>query len=545
MFAIIAQGGARHHMVPTTSSSSLCARGVCLYVSNTTSSLRILVDGHGWLETAGVAVHRRGTWHFEGRGLHLASTARGRASDENGEFQYHELTWLLDTDNTPIVTRASVHDEGHVGLSTIFPNGASGLATMPQQNCAALGADGICPSSPSTRFPSFDLRAGVFAASRRAGFLTWYGNMCRPRFGRATALSNHTFGNEGGPVVLYAPSARSTRQVAVVSPLTQVMTATQNVTGDWWHHGVGAELDSLPPGYTQSFVVFIGGREAAGGGDEQGGIAATGVTATLLSWGAYLRAASATVHAPTAPKLADPSLRRLGYWSDNGGYYTSAWFDCADHPERCAADVANFSTPEAVLPAVARAARQSPLPVPIGYFQLDAFWYSTLPSSAAFPNCIRRWAGEPRLFPNGVGSVHRALGWERPLHLYHSFFCPPGLPTPPGGGPSNSSNSSNSSNWYSEAGGWRFVRSDEAGPGRRMAHIAPEEAARFYPALLANASRDLGPVGSWEADFLIDTYHRFGLFRRNATAADRWLDGLAAARVHTHAHMHMRTPRCR
>ena len=37
--------------------------------------------------------------------------------------------------------------------------------------------------------------------------------------------------------------------------------------------------------------------------------------------------------------------------------------------------------------------------LPVGYFQLDAFWYDTLPATQAFPNCIREWTGHPTLFP--------------------------------------------------------------------------------------------------------------------------------------------------
>jgi hypothetical protein len=46
--------------------------------------------------------------------------------------------------------------------------------------------------------------------------------------------------------------------------------------------------------------------------------------------------------------------------------------------------------------------------------------------------------------------------------------------------------------------------------------------------LLRNASRDYG-VGAWEADFLVDTYHRFGRFRQDPAAAEQWLTGMARA----------------
>ena len=301
--------------------SSLCARGVCVHVSNASSSFRLDIDGVPWLTSGDVQVHNSATgWVVGGSAaLPLAGHRRGSCADAHGSFQYHALDFQCDQSQpvcSDVTTTVRLYDAGHVAFSTIFPRGGKRLATFPSQNCANSGAMSHCPSAPSTRFPVLDMSNGVFDPAHDAGFLTWHSNMCSPRFGRVAELSNHTFGNEGGPVLLHSrSSARATggghRQVAVLSALNQQMTATQNASAGLWVHGVGGELNAVPPGFEQAFLLFVGGREADAAAT---GVAATGVTATLAGWGGFLAVQAANHTARPPPKMDNETLETLGYW---------------------------------------------------------------------------------------------------------------------------------------------------------------------------------------------------------------------------------------
>lgn len=132
--------------------------------------------------------------------------------------------------------------------------------------------------------------------------------MCRPSMGAAMQLSLH--GIEGGPVVLHdvAAGGGGKRVGAVVSHLSQFLTATQNISGGRWDLGVGGEVQSLPKGFEQQTLVYIG---ASGGGASAG----EGVVETVHGWGALLRRAHGTNK--TAVRALDPTLTQLSFWTDN------------------------------------------------------------------------------------------------------------------------------------------------------------------------------------------------------------------------------------
>ena len=249
--------------------------------------------GEVLLRSVGVGAFTGGAWRGSGgEGLALL---RHRQTRVAGAYEEVAMDWGGGA--APLTTSVRLSADGRSAVFAVrFPEGAAGTAAMGHRNCALLGAMGVCPSWPSTRFPSFDTSVGLLS-SGSAGYWTWQQNMCRPSMGAAAELTVH--GIEGGPVVLHDLADSGMRAAVVVSHLNQFLTATQNVSersGGRWDIGVGGEITTLPKGFEQQTVVFIGGQE-------------DGVLETVYGWGELLRKAHGTDKA--AVRAADPTLSQL------------------------------------------------------------------------------------------------------------------------------------------------------------------------------------------------------------------------------------------
>lgn len=104
--------------------------------------------------------------------------------------------------------------------------------------------------------------------------------------------------------------------------------------------GIDPAIRELPAGYEQQTIVFAG----------------TGIGSTMDAWGSALRAFSGK----SRPANDEgPELARLGYWTDNGAAYYYKFLP--------------GKTADATLLEVAARYREEG--IPIGYFQLDSWWY--------------------------------------------------------------------------------------------------------------------------------------------------------------------------
>ena len=123
--------------------------------------------------------------------------------------------------------------------------------------------------STITNFPAF-----TAAADSMSNVLTWHESFVTPDNTMSSA-----YGMRGGPIVLYGSDI--TGDVAIVSPISSFLESsfgdnTQagqcNRTG-CFTAGVSSTFESLPPGFTHSFIVVVG----------------SGITATIAVWGSALQ----------------------------------------------------------------------------------------------------------------------------------------------------------------------------------------------------------------------------------------------------------------
>jgi hypothetical protein len=140
-------------------------------------------------------------------------------------------------------------------------------------------------------------------------------------------------------------------------------------------------IKSLPAGFTHDTLLVI----------------ASGINRAFDVWGRALT----DLQGKTRPANdADPFLRSLGYWTDNGAAYYY------DYDPRLGY--------EGTLLAVRDAFRKAG--VPIGYMQLDSWWYPKgetadwNPTPSQWQYGIATYEAHPALFPRGLKAFHEALG---------------------------------------------------------------------------------------------------------------------------------------
>ncbi|MFP5266031.1 MAG: hypothetical protein ACLGQU_01585 [Acidobacteriota bacterium] len=153
---------------------------------------------------------------------------------------------------------------------------------------------------------------------------------------------------------------------AAPSPSAQQMTMTS---------GISSSVDSLPSGFTHGTWMVFG----------------SGITRTQNAWGEILQRIN---HKTPVPNDADVVLNRFGYWTDNGAIYYYKFIPSLGY--------------EGTLLAVRDRFRQ--LGVPLGYMQLDSWWYPKHKGfSAAGDNGAMLYRADPTIFPDGLASFHRRV----------------------------------------------------------------------------------------------------------------------------------------
>lgn len=223
-----------------------------------------------------------------------------------------------------------------------------------------------------------------------------------------------------------------------------------------WELGVSAEVVSIPAGFVHRTLIT----------------AAAGPTRAMVRWGELSRAS-----AGLGSREDDVAMNRLGYFTDNGAMlYGDAW-GSVHQPDVAAhnLDCCNETVLRSVLAGLEAAA------VPIGWIQMDDWWYKGYLPVGGGVFCTEDWQPWPDAFPGGLDGVQTKLPWL----LYAPFFC-------------------KNSTW---------VRKNPAGmmvsPGG-YAVPTPAASASFYRELFELYA---GKMSGYEVDFMIDNFLNQMVFR--------------------------------
>ncbi len=260
-----------------------------------------------------------------------------------------------------------------------------------------------------------------------------------------------------GPTVLY----NDDMDVIVISSLNHFLSSIQSpVKGRWWC-GFQGEIERVPSG-TEFRVLVVRGH---------------GINATVTKWGSILR----LWHGKERPSpYEDVGLSRLGYWTDNGGYY---YYNTA--PGK------NYE--QTLLSVKEYADREN---IPYGYFQIDSWWYpkAEYKKPGASGGGAVVWEPMEKHFPQGLDSFGEKLGLPLIAH----------------------------NRWYDENTPYcnKFECVYGEGPRKPALPVDP----RFWQVIMDNAV-SYG-VEVYEQDWLDTQYRMIPWLRKRIGRAESWFDAM-------------------
>ncbi|MEA2237602.1 MAG: hypothetical protein QOC81_2326 [Thermoanaerobaculia bacterium] len=260
--------------------------------------------------------------------------------------------------------------DGHDGIgdyheiSFTFGNGREGsIRTYPGRS-AVLFSDHYSSAAPNEAgFPKFAV----------SPLVPWHLSF----LGKWSTFHFDLSGPEG-PWVYFDDAGHS----FVISPASDFMVAHLSHTpGDQIESRINPRIAAIPEGLTHKTLLVV----------------ANGINNAFDAWGRALT----DLNGKTRPANdADPTLKSLGYWTDNGAAY---YYDYES-------SLGYTGTLLAMKDEFAKAG------VSLGYMQLDSWWYPKgergewdhfFPWT---PQGILRYEAHPALFPNGLGAFQKDLG---------------------------------------------------------------------------------------------------------------------------------------
>ncbi|MEU0533248.1 hypothetical protein [Amycolatopsis tolypomycina] len=167
----------------------------------------------------------------------------------------------------------------------------------------------------------------------------------------------------------------------LVSPADNFAVANMTrSSGNTVSAGITSSVGTLPAGFTHRTLLAVG----------------NGVNATYGAWGSALLALGGK--RPVAND-ANATLNKLGYWTDNGATYYYKYDTARGYAGTLDAVVKDFAAKG----------------TPVGYLQLDSWWYPKGSSNSWQGNGTDRggeytYRAAPALFPNGLAAFKQQVG---------------------------------------------------------------------------------------------------------------------------------------
>jgi hypothetical protein len=174
----------------------------------------------------------------------------------------------------------------------------------------------------------------------------------------------------------------------LLSPATNYMTATLTKNSDGsLSSGISSSISSLPQNFTHKTLLAIG----------------AGINTIYNTWGSAITALSGKTRAAND---SDVTLNTLGYWTDNGATYYYNYDSSQGYEGTLEAVKSDFASKG----------------IPLGYMQLDSWWYPKC-SADTWQGCSTNnrggeytYTADPTLFPDGLSHFQQTLGLPLVTH---------------------------------------------------------------------------------------------------------------------------------
>ncbi|XP_046547850.1 uncharacterized protein LOC124257765 isoform X2 [Haliotis rubra] len=233
-------------------------------------------------------------------------------------------------------------------------------------------------------FPGFLIQESTIPL----GYLSYGGLMFGFKYLTAGQWGPSSFkiddGIEGGPLTLF--DKVKTANTLIISPASRFMSSSiwrQNSStgGDNVYWGTMGGVVDVPVGVESSFILFCGNQ---------------GINKAMVSWGQILK----QWHGRTDQYVkSDFTINYLGYWTDNGAYYSYLPEKGKNHQDTVL-DINSYMVQ---------------IGVPVKYIQFDVWWYIT-----GNDHGVVTWSAKPTVFPNGMEWLFNKT--ELPVFGYNTFW---------------------------------------------------------------------------------------------------------------------------
>jgi hypothetical protein len=302
--------------------------------------------------------------------IHEESTGITVTVEENGHYsiQTNDPVWVF-TGTLPASPSALKTVAGHDGIGDYdeitFTFGAreGSIRTYPGR-AAVLFTDRYATAAANgPGFPKLSVSPDV------PGRLSFRGKWSQFQFDLSGAE---------GPWVYFDEAAHS----FLLSPASDFMVANLNLTDDKEIESrISPRIKDIPRGLAHRTLLVV----------------ANGINRAFDTWGHALTDLNGKVRPAND---SDPSLKSLGYWTDNGASYYYNYEDSLGYT----------GTLLAVKDEFAKAG------VALGYMQIDSWWYPKGEDghwdhfAPWNPEGINRYEAHPDIFPKGLGGFQKDLG---------------------------------------------------------------------------------------------------------------------------------------
>ncbi|XP_071834017.1 uncharacterized protein [Apostichopus japonicus] len=302
--------------------------------------------------------------------LHVVSGVQvSRGYDSHlGAFTKTSLTWQADDSaKTEVVTSFNMfEDSPAITFTQDFSHAGIHGSSVGDENK-------VC-----TSFPSFTVTKTMNSA---LGFMS-YGHI----FIHDVAVGSWNSSSKdvqsglyGGPLAIFD----KTGSTIVMSAFNEFMASSvyydpsQNAV----MQGVMGKVKEIPKGYKLQTVIHFG----------------MGLKKAWFGWGNLLLKNYGTKRWTDT----DPSLKYLGYWTDNGAFYYYN-MEKGKNYDQTLVDVKKYVDENYI---------------PYRYMQLDSWWYYK-----GLHGGVKNWTAMPLVFPNGLKTFQKEVGYS--FHAHNRWWSP-------------------------------------------------------------------------------------------------------------------------
>lgn len=211
-------------------------------------------------------------------------------------------------------------------------------------------------------------------------FTTYPKNLYHLSYRGSFSIARFDLSGTDSPWLFFDKHAHS----LILSPAANFMVARLALsTNGTISSGVNNGIEALPQGFTHKTMLTVG----------------NGINNTYNFWGQAMTDLQGKVRSAND---ANVTLNKLGYWTDRGATYYYSYIHSRGYANTLAAVVNDFT-------------QQG---IPLGYLQLDSWWYSkgNPPSWNKGNGGIYTYTPDPSLFPGGLSAFQKMIGLPLVVH---------------------------------------------------------------------------------------------------------------------------------